>query len=87
MADTIDRRGPYAPRIRNRDRISPESRKVIDQLVRARLEAGMTQKDVGRAIGVIDHLISDIEVGKREAPLDVILKYASVVDLPWIEVP
>ena len=86
MTTTSERRGPYAIAARNRDRITPESRKIVDQLVRARREAGMTQHELARAIGHAHHFISELESGKREPRLDVVAHYARGVGLPWIEV-
>lgn len=77
----------HAPRTRHVHQITQDVlRKIIDQLVRARREAGMTQAEVGKRIGQRHHYISEIERGIFEAPLAVVARYARAVDLPWIEV-
>lgn len=43
-----------------------------DQLKRARLQAGLAQRELGEAVGLSQGHISNIESGRRETGLDVI---------------
>lgn len=61
-----------------RARLKPE--RLAEKLLQIRNELGLSQTDMHRRLGVEDIIvynrISDYELGKREPPLIVILRYA-----------
>lgn len=65
--------------------VGPESLAVIAQLVDARHKAGMTQREVGEALGVEGCKVSDFENARHERGLGFVVRYAQAVGLDRIE--
>lgn len=52
---------------------------MMYELFKARKDAGLTQEDVARAVGIDRTAYNRIERGLRKPPVDVALKLAAVV--------
>jgi DNA-binding XRE family transcriptional regulator len=60
---------------------------VIEQLVKARYEAGMTQGEIGTRIGMAQNRISDFENARNVPSLSLVLKYAKALQITVIGIP
>ncbi|WP_282005977.1 helix-turn-helix transcriptional regulator [Propioniciclava sinopodophylli] len=65
-------------------------RRVVEELVEARKEQGLTQKQVGKLIGVSQSTVAEFETGGGDPRLGTVQRYARVVnrrvDL-WVTTP
>jgi DNA-binding XRE family transcriptional regulator len=61
---------------------SPRPRRRRSPLARARMSAGLTQADLGSAIGMSSQWISAIEVGELDASLQQKIAVAGILNMP-----
>ena len=64
----------------------PKPKRLAGKLLQVRLTLGLSQTEIFRRLDVEDLIvynrISDYELGRREPPLPIILRYARVAGLP-----
>jgi transcriptional regulator with XRE-family HTH domain len=64
----------------------PKPKRLAEKLLQVRLTLGLSQTEIFRRLDVEDLIaynrISDYELGRREPPLPIILRYARVAGLP-----
>lgn len=79
-------RGPRVLPRRTKSKISSEGLTIIDQLVAARIEAGMTQHQVAEKAGMLDSQLADIERGshKNGPSITLMVRYARAVGLSML---
>jgi transcriptional regulator with XRE-family HTH domain len=61
---------------------SPDYRRMLARLRQARLDAGLTQEEVGRRIGIRQNLVSKMELGERRLDPVELARFAALYRKP-----
>jgi len=65
---------------------TPAHRKLVQELRKARREAGLSQQQVAELLGVPQSYVAKIELGERRIDVIEFLKLVEVMDASWFEI-
>jgi transcriptional regulator with XRE-family HTH domain len=65
---------------------TPAHRKLVQELRKARREAGLSQQQVAELLGVPQSYVAKIELGERRIDVIEFLKLVAAIDASWLEI-
>jgi len=65
---------------------TPAHRKLVQELRKARREAGLSQQQVAELLGVPQSYVAKIELGERRIDVIEFLKLVAAMDASWMEI-
>ena len=61
---------------------SPDYQRMLARLRQARLDAGLTQEEVGKRLGIRQNLVSKMELGERRLDPVELARFAAIYGKP-----
>tara|TARA_R110001606_G_scaffold180967_1_gene327658 strand:- start:254 stop:499 length:246 start_codon:yes stop_codon:yes gene_type:complete len=65
---------------------TPAHRKLVQELKKARREAGLSQQQVADLLGVPQSYVAKIELGERRIDVIEFLKFVEALDASWSDI-